>query len=223
MLLLLRWQCFHPPSQVLQGLDYLHTKCKIIHTDIKPENILLRVDDAYVHKLAADTKLWQLPAASAFASASGWLWRRYSTMQSRVEVFIDIPCCYYTFSLSVHLISCCFLFYFLPAKRSTREKQVSTFFSSAFSFFFSLHNRFTVSWLHHDLYAFALTSSGSFQLTGEADRGFPQSWGVGKRVRVFCFWCLSFLMISLSARNILQDMLSDNNKKKKIWLSIDLT
>ncbi|KAG7278635.1 hypothetical protein CRUP_031930 [Coryphaenoides rupestris] len=27
--------------QVLQGLDYLHTKCKIIHTDIKPENILL--------------------------------------------------------------------------------------------------------------------------------------------------------------------------------------
>ncbi|XP_007573434.1 SRSF protein kinase 3 isoform X1 [Poecilia formosa] len=28
-------------TQVLQGLDYLHTRCKIIHTDIKPENILL--------------------------------------------------------------------------------------------------------------------------------------------------------------------------------------
>lgn len=27
--------------QILQGLDYLHTQCKIIHTDIKPENILL--------------------------------------------------------------------------------------------------------------------------------------------------------------------------------------
>nr|XP_046254088.1 SRSF protein kinase 3 [Scatophagus argus] len=27
--------------QVLEGLDYLHTQCKIIHTDIKPENILL--------------------------------------------------------------------------------------------------------------------------------------------------------------------------------------
>ncbi|XP_076839698.1 SRSF protein kinase 3 isoform X2 [Brachyhypopomus gauderio] len=26
---------------VLEGLDYLHTHCKIIHTDIKPENILL--------------------------------------------------------------------------------------------------------------------------------------------------------------------------------------
>uniref|UniRef100_A0A669CUS4 non-specific serine/threonine protein kinase n=1 Tax=Oreochromis niloticus TaxID=8128 RepID=A0A669CUS4_ORENI len=47
--------------QVLQGLDYLHTKCKIIHTDIKPENILLRVDEVYVQKLAANTKLWQMP------------------------------------------------------------------------------------------------------------------------------------------------------------------
>uniref|UniRef100_A0A667Y904 non-specific serine/threonine protein kinase n=1 Tax=Myripristis murdjan TaxID=586833 RepID=A0A667Y904_9TELE len=47
--------------QVLQGLDYLHTKCKIIHTDIKPENILLRVDDVYIQELAANTKLWQLP------------------------------------------------------------------------------------------------------------------------------------------------------------------
>ncbi|XP_047439970.1 SRSF protein kinase 2-like [Mugil cephalus] len=48
--------------QVLQGLDYLHTKCKIIHTDIKPENILLKVDEAYIQKLASNTKLWQLPA-----------------------------------------------------------------------------------------------------------------------------------------------------------------
>jgi hypothetical protein len=29
--------------QVLEGLDYLHTKCTIIHTDIKPENILLQL------------------------------------------------------------------------------------------------------------------------------------------------------------------------------------
>lgn len=38
--------------QVLEGLDYLHTCCKIIHTDIKPENVLLCVDDNYVRKLA---------------------------------------------------------------------------------------------------------------------------------------------------------------------------
>ena len=40
--------------QVLHGLDYLHTKCKIIHTDIKPENILLCVGDAYIRRLAAE-------------------------------------------------------------------------------------------------------------------------------------------------------------------------
>ncbi|XP_034068283.1 SRSF protein kinase 3-like [Gymnodraco acuticeps] len=56
--------------QVLQGLDYLHTKCKIIHTDIKPENILLRVDEVYIQNLAANTKLWQMPVCSAFTSAT---------------------------------------------------------------------------------------------------------------------------------------------------------
>ncbi|XP_013109412.2 SRSF protein kinase 1 [Stomoxys calcitrans] len=38
--------------QVLEGLDYLHTCCKIIHTDIKPENVLLCVNENYVRKLA---------------------------------------------------------------------------------------------------------------------------------------------------------------------------
>lgn len=45
--------------QVLEGLEYLHTKCKIIHTDIKPENILLTVDEVYVRKLAYETTQWQ--------------------------------------------------------------------------------------------------------------------------------------------------------------------
>lgn len=40
--------------QVLEGLDYLHTKCNIIHTDIKPENVLLCVDDSYIRKLASE-------------------------------------------------------------------------------------------------------------------------------------------------------------------------
>ncbi|XP_053967405.1 SRSF protein kinase 3 [Anastrepha ludens] len=38
--------------QVLEGLDYLHTCCRIIHTDIKPENVLLCVDEQYVRSLA---------------------------------------------------------------------------------------------------------------------------------------------------------------------------
>ena len=36
------------------GLDYLHTKCKIIHTDIKPENILLCVSEKHIQQLAAE-------------------------------------------------------------------------------------------------------------------------------------------------------------------------
>uniref|UniRef100_A0A1L8DM64 non-specific serine/threonine protein kinase n=1 Tax=Nyssomyia neivai TaxID=330878 RepID=A0A1L8DM64_9DIPT len=40
--------------QVLQGLDYLHRKCKIIHTDIKPENVLICVNDQHIKKLACE-------------------------------------------------------------------------------------------------------------------------------------------------------------------------
>lgn len=40
--------------QVLEGLDYLHSECQIIHTDIKPENVLICVDEGYIRKLACE-------------------------------------------------------------------------------------------------------------------------------------------------------------------------
>ncbi|XP_031697324.1 SRSF protein kinase 3-like, partial [Anarrhichthys ocellatus] len=57
--------------QVLQGLDYLHTKCKIIHTDIKPENILLDVDEVYIKRLAAEATIWQRAGAPPPSGSSG--------------------------------------------------------------------------------------------------------------------------------------------------------
>merc|ERR1719270_3065338 len=41
-------------KQVLEGLDYLHRKCSIIHTDIKPENVLVSADVAQIQELAAE-------------------------------------------------------------------------------------------------------------------------------------------------------------------------
>ncbi|CAG0922958.1 unnamed protein product [Notodromas monacha] len=38
--------------QVLEGLEYLHDKCKIIHTDIKPENVLVKVEESEVRRMA---------------------------------------------------------------------------------------------------------------------------------------------------------------------------
>lgn len=60
--------------QVLQGLDYLHSKCKIIHTDIKPENILLTVNELYIKKMANEATQWQRsgaapPSGSAVSTA----------------------------------------------------------------------------------------------------------------------------------------------------------
>lgn len=33
-------------KQILLGLDYLHRECRIIHTDLKPENVLISIDTA---------------------------------------------------------------------------------------------------------------------------------------------------------------------------------
>ena len=61
-------------KQVLQGLDYLHRKCQIIHTDMKPENVLMCVDETHVRHLAQEAAEWQRagikPSGSAVATVA---------------------------------------------------------------------------------------------------------------------------------------------------------
>ncbi|BFG02737.1 serine/threonine-protein kinase SRPK-like [Drosophila madeirensis] len=40
--------------QVLEGLAYLHTQCRIIHTDLKPENVMLEANELNVRSKAAE-------------------------------------------------------------------------------------------------------------------------------------------------------------------------
>lgn len=44
-------------KQVLIGLDFLNRVCKIIHTDLKPENVLLCLTDDEIGKIVDDGQL----------------------------------------------------------------------------------------------------------------------------------------------------------------------
>lgn len=43
--------------QVLIGLDFLNRVCKIIHTDLKPENVLVCLTDDEIKKIVEDGQL----------------------------------------------------------------------------------------------------------------------------------------------------------------------
>ncbi|KXS93469.1 hypothetical protein AC578_9220 [Pseudocercospora eumusae] len=49
-------------QMILHGLDYLHTECEIIHTDLKPDNVMVKVEDpAILQRDAQDEQRNPLP------------------------------------------------------------------------------------------------------------------------------------------------------------------
>jgi serine/threonine-protein kinase SRPK3 len=44
-------------KQILIGLDFLNRICKIIHTDLKPENVLVCLTDEEIEKIVEDGQL----------------------------------------------------------------------------------------------------------------------------------------------------------------------
>ncbi|KRZ59490.1 SRSF protein kinase 1 [Trichinella nativa] len=55
--------------QVLEGVEYLHNKCKIIHTDIKPENVLVCLSHEEIFEMAKDAFLKQRAGIELSANA----------------------------------------------------------------------------------------------------------------------------------------------------------
>lgn len=62
-------------KQILLGLMYLHEKCRIVHTDIKPENILIAVKEPYIRNMVDHVNRFnelgvQMP--KTYVNAMGW-------------------------------------------------------------------------------------------------------------------------------------------------------
>ena len=63
-----------PPAfhhRVSQGVAFLHEKCQIIHTDLKPENVLLKVSPEHVERLARTPNTRKLRGLSTHPAHGG--------------------------------------------------------------------------------------------------------------------------------------------------------
>ncbi|XP_061430307.1 SRSF protein kinase 2-like [Lethenteron reissneri] len=71
--------------QVLQALEYLHARCGVIHTDIKPENVLLCVGDDYLRRLAAHATAGRRTAVPQQEPPRRWREQSYGRREEEEE------------------------------------------------------------------------------------------------------------------------------------------
>lgn len=58
------WLVKHISIQILLGLDYIHRICKIIHTDLKPENVMFSLDNLELDDFVKDLQNYKKKPAS---------------------------------------------------------------------------------------------------------------------------------------------------------------
>ncbi|KIJ68617.1 hypothetical protein HYDPIDRAFT_165375 [Hydnomerulius pinastri MD-312] len=85
-------------KQILLGLQYLHDECDLVHTDIKPENILISIPDVESHILAElsvspspKSRQVGVPQPTKTRSGMSIPYRRAPARERHVEIFDSQP------------------------------------------------------------------------------------------------------------------------------------
>ncbi|TBU34891.1 kinase-like protein [Dichomitus squalens] len=84
-------------KQLLLGLQYLHDECDLVHTDIKPENILISIPDVEAHiqdelsRSPSPTSRKVVVPPKQLTRASVAIPRHKSTRERQVEIFDSQP------------------------------------------------------------------------------------------------------------------------------------
>ncbi|KAG7450208.1 kinase-like protein [Guyanagaster necrorhizus] len=99
--------------QILLGLQYLHDECDLVHTDIKPENILISIPDIETH---ISTELSQSPSPTSRRVGvplpsnirSGLVIRNQRSTRRSVQIFDSQPLSSPSRSVGIHGLSMSF-------------------------------------------------------------------------------------------------------------------
>ncbi|KAG2417845.1 hypothetical protein HFD88_000944 [Aspergillus terreus] len=72
-------------QMILQGLDYLHCECHVIHTDLKPDNIMIKIEDpSILEESARDEQEYPLPQKKSIQMVARST-SREATLASRIR------------------------------------------------------------------------------------------------------------------------------------------